>query len=191
MIGAHYDHVGYGTFGSLGGPGRPRQDPLRGGRQCQRHHRPHGTGPALRRDEGPAGPPARLHRLLRRGARPLRLHPLLQGAALPAGEDRGDDQHGHDRPHQAGPGRLARHRREEGPAHRLRDRHRRLRSRNCVADLRRQGRFQDQHARPRAPARATTTRSTARRSPSCSSTPARTANTTAPPTCPRRSTCRG
>ena len=39
----------------------------------------------------------------------LRLDPLLQGAAVPARQDRRDDQHGHDRPHQAGPGRLARH----------------------------------------------------------------------------------
>ena len=44
---------------------------------------------------------------------------------------------------------------------------------------------------PRAPARATTTRSTARRCRCCSSTPARTASTTARPTCPRRSTSRG
>ncbi len=102
VIGAHYDHVGYGNFGSLGGQGREGQDPLRGRRQRQRHHRPHRTRPPLRRDEGPPGSADRVHRLHRGGTRAVRLDPLLQGAAVPAREDGRDAQHGHDRPHEAG-----------------------------------------------------------------------------------------
>ena len=113
------------TAPSAASAGKPRgQDPLRRRRQRQRHHRPHRTRPPLRRDEGPQGPAHRVHRLHRGGTRAVRLDPLLQGAALPARQDGRDDQHGHDRPHEAGAGRLARPLGQEGPARDLRHRHR-------------------------------------------------------------------
>ena len=89
VVGAHYDHLGYGGSGT-GSLARSQEDgdPPRRRRQRLRHHLAPGAGPPLRRHSpiGEAGEGRRtgVHDLQRRGAGPARLGLLRQEPALSA-----------------------------------------------------------------------------------------------------------
>ena len=104
IVGAHYDHLGLGGFGSL--------DPDSTGK-VHNGADDNASGAAMlihlaaRLAAVAAGPHRALHRLQRRGARPARLGPLRQAAGLSAQHHPGDGQ-----PRHGGPA-------SERPAHRL------------------------------------------------------------------------
>ena len=95
IVGAHYDHLGLGGFGSL--------DPDSTGK-VHNGADDNASGAAMliriaeRLAADPAGPDGGLHRVQRRGARPARLGVLRQAADLPALHHAGDDQPRHGRP---------------------------------------------------------------------------------------------
>ena len=102
VIGAHYDHLGYG---GVGGSMAVMRDGLK---KMAIHHGAddngsgttidHGTGAALRGHERSPGSPSGVHDLQRRGAWSARLRLLLQASAVSAGRHGRHVQPRHGRP---------------------------------------------------------------------------------------------